>query len=47
MEQRGRGHGRPRRKENVEDVNDLTEMMRTMMATRDEKGDEEELETIK
>ena len=31
MAQRGRGHGRPRRKENVEDVNDIIAMMRAMM----------------
>ena len=31
----GRGHGRPRRKENAENGNELTEMMRTMMTRMD------------
>lgn len=35
MAQRGRVHGRPRRQENVEDVNDIIVMMRTRMARMD------------
>lgn len=35
MAHRGRGHGRPRRKENVEDVNDLIVVMRIMKARLD------------
>ena len=35
MENRGRGHGRPRRQEATEDMNELAKMMRTMMEIMD------------